>query len=390
MNPTLRKLVIGIVVLGALLLVYAAYLRLNPSQSLDMEAFEGLPAPAADRTIEAPSGKAATIGGVNILNVEQTDFLHTDETGRVDRRLGFEQLLHSQDDQWVITNPYLDLFLGDAKIRLTADRGEVQMKSAFGQLQADDARFSGNVVIRIIPSEPNDPMTVLIYLDDVAFIAEQSLFSTIGAVRFASRSAQLVGRGMELLYDASAQRLRLFSIKDLDSLRLRSDAFGSLEDVTRSDKADPADANEPEGPPAAEVATQTPQETRLAAEPNAAPESDVYECIFRRNVTITTPEQVVTARSRLVINNILWSNSKSDAADQPVDPNETDAAAPTPAVAEPNLSEPGVFDPNAAEPNEPNEPQDLPYPGPDALDTTASEAVALGDPGVPLRYRRHL
>jgi len=361
MNPKLRKFVLGAVVLGALLLVYVTYLRLDPSASHDIEVIEELEKPLAAGRIDVPGGKAGKIAGVGIHSVERTHFLHTDETGRVDRKLGFDELLQSENDQWVITNPYLDLFLTDIKVRVTADRGKVQVKTAFGELEADDAMFSGNVVIRIIPSEPNDPMTVFIYLDDVAFIAEQSLFSTIGAVRFVSRSAQLVGRGMELLYDAPAQRLQLFRIKDLDTLRLRSAAFGSLEEMTRRDEATDANEPTPEGPPT--VAAEPPED---AAAPPAS-EGDVYECIFRRNVTITTPEQVVTARDRLVIGNILWSSSKQD-DDQKVEPNEVDTSAPP---AEPNLPQPGLFDPNVFEPN------DLPYPGPDALDTTASESIAL-------------
>ncbi len=369
MNPTLRKLVIGAAVLSVLVGVYLTYLRLDPSATPEMGTIGELETPSVDGPLDLPEGTAGQIGGVGILGVEQTHFVHTDKTGRMDRKLGFEQLLHSKNDQWVITNPYLDLFLGEIKVRVTADRGEVQVKPGALGPQVDDARFEGNVVIRIVASEPNDPKTVFIYLDDVTFLAEQSLFSTIGAVRFVSRGAQLVGRGMELLYDEPAQRLRLFRIREMDSLRLRSDAFGSLEDIGQPETVADANAPVPEAPPA--VAAAPSEETAPPLDPNAAPEGDVYRCIFRRNVTITTPEQVVTARDRLVINNILWSDSKDEKGDAPADPNE--AGPPAPAV-EPNLPQPAPSDPTALEPNDANE---LPYPGPDALDTTASEAVAL-------------
>ena len=364
----LRKFVIGGAVLGVLLLVYASYLRLDPGTEIDLNAVDELGNVLSDEPLDVPTGTGGEIvAGVNLMGLEGTHFVHTDEDGRVDRKLGFDQLIHSDNDQWIMTNPYLDLFMGDVLIRVTADRGKVEAKKTLGEPQAGDAEFEGNVVIRILPSDPNDPMTAFIYLDDVAFLADQSRFSTIGAVRLVSRAAQLVGRGLELIYDAPSQRLRLFRVRQMDSLRLSSEEFESLEGL---DESKPADANEPALGAAAAVATAPVEAATPPVDPNAAPEGDIYRCIFRRNVQITTPEQVVTARDRLVINNILWADSKEEESDEPAAPAEASAPAP----AEPNQSLPGPLDPASLEPNEPD---DLPYPGPDALDTTASRVVAL-------------
>ncbi|UCD52060.1 MAG: hypothetical protein JSW27_05360 [Phycisphaerales bacterium] len=357
MNVNVRKIAIGLVVLGVLVLVYMGYLRVDESPNLGPEVLA--PEVVRDPLAEDLAGTVGQIGDVGIRKVERPRFFHTDASGNIDREFGFEELIHSEEDQWVITNPYMRLFLGDILCRVTADEGNVQLETSFGgQPVPDDATFTGNVVIRIIPSEPNDPQAVFIYLDDVAFIADQSLFTTTGAVKFVSRQAQLVGRGMELLYDESARQLRLFRIKDLDALRLRSTEFGSFSDMTRRDEA-------------AEGAETTATETAVAGapstEPNAPRPADNYECIFYRNVTITTPDQKITARDRLAIDNIMWSSSAP----------ETDDAETSDAVAGEAESPPVELTAQVSAAGEPNESESIPFPGPDALDTSPSEALVL-------------
>jgi hypothetical protein len=358
MNVNLRKIVVGLVVLGAVVAVYLGYLRVDESPNLDAETVT--PGVVRDPIVEGPAGTGGEIDGTSIDLVERPRFFHTDVNGDIDREFGFDELVRSADDAWVITNPYMRLFLGNIQCRVTADRGEVQLESSLGgQPVPDDANFEGNVVIRIIPSEPNDPQAVFIYLDDVAFIADQSLFSTTGAVKFVSRRAQLVGRGMHLLYDEPARRLNLFRIKDLDSLRLRSAEFGSLSEMTRRD-----DASEPA---ATAAATGTVAVDSPSIDPNATPTADIYECILYRNVTIASPEQKITARDRLTIDNIMWSNSRPGAnTAEKLDVPQGDAESPP---VEPETV--------ASNTTEPNEAESFPFPGPDALDTSPSEALAL-------------
>lgn len=353
MNLNVRKLVIGLAVLGAVVGGYLAYLSVDESPDLDPDAMTS--EVARDPIMQEADGGVGQIGDVGIGRVKRPRFFHTDPSGRIDREFGFEELIHSEEEAWVITNPYMRLFLGDIHCRVTADRGQVQLETSFaGQPVPDDANFTGNVVIRIVSSDPNDAQAVFIYLDDVAFIADQSLFSTSGAVKFVSRQAQLTGRGMEMLYDEPARQLRLFRIKDLDALRLRSAEFGSISDMTRRDDA------------AVEAANTSAPETASAAipvtEPNAPRPADNYECIFYRNVTIATPEHKITARDRLAIDNIMWSSSAADADD----------AEPSDAAPDETASQPVEL-----APDEPNESESVPFPGPDALDTSPSEALAL-------------
>ena len=324
----LRKAAIGCVVLGAVILAYLAYMQMGSAPVMDMRVREELLHGTEDSDSAGFGGDVGRIGEVGIGSIKQTHLFHTDETGRVDREFGFEELLHTEGDQWGITNPWMRLSLGGVNCRITADRGQLQLDTAFDRPTPDDATFTGNVVIRVTPSEPNDPMEFFIYLDDLAFIADNSMFSTTGAVKFVSRSAQLTGRGMELLYDETRSRLELFRVKDLESLRFRSQEFASLSDATSLSRTpETADANAPD------VST-----VRFVPDtPDTTEEStpDYYECVLHRNVTITTPEQYVLAKDRLVISNILWSGPKSDTPKDKAD--SASAAAVT--ATDPNADE---------------------------------------------------
>ena len=329
MNVTIRKFAVGLIALGALIGVYLLYAQTNRMLPIGADLAKTVPVPMTDVNA-APQNDVGTIAGVGVGRVEQTRFLHRNERNQVDREFGFVQLLHQQGNQWEITNPYMKLFFPTFQCTVTANRGKVQVETAFSRPMASDAFFSGNVVIHIVPSEPNDALECFIHLDDAGFLAARSLFSTEGAVRFLSRRAQLTGTGMELLYDEGRSRLELFRIFNLDSLRLRSREMGSVADLTPRRRPGNAAPSQDAAPGQMPVGKGT-----------ATPPDDRYQCIFHRNVAIEMPDRVVVAREELAIDNILWSGSKR----------------------------PDVLAKPAPDPNDPNA---APYPGPNALDTTAS------------------
>jgi len=344
MNVTIRKLVVGLLALAALIGVYLLYTRANRIPSSAADLAKTVPAPVADVNMNSLND-VGTILDVGIGRIEQTRFLHRNEQNQIDRDFGFVQLLHKQGTQWEITNPYMKLFLPTFQCVVTANRGKVQVDTAFSRPVAGDAMFSGNVVIHIIPAEPNDALECFIHLDDVGFLAASSLFSTAGPVRFLSRRAQLTGTGMELLYDEARSRLELFRIFHLDSLRFKSREVGSVADLTprrRPPEASPSSPGSSAGLPDGQALNKP---TAGGPGPTAAP-ADCYQCFFHRNVVIDMPDRVITSRDVLALDNILWSGSKKAAtsARRPVDPN----------------------DPNA-----------VPYPGPNALVTTASSHAAI-------------
>jgi hypothetical protein len=334
MNQRIRQFVIGLLALGMLLGVYWLYTRFGNAPSVVTDIAKALPESVVeDRAAGAP-GEIGTIGGVGVRRVRNTQFTHRNEHNQVDREFGFEDLLHEEGDQWEITDPYMKLFFPAFRCHVTADRGKVQVETAFGRPMANDALFSGNVVIHIIPSEPDNPWECFIHLDDVEFLAARSLFSSSGAVQFLSRSAQLTGTGMELVYDEARTRLELFRIFDLDSLRLRSSEFSELAGLSVQ--------NPPAAAPLSSDA-ETPSPVPTAVD-SGVPTPDLYQCVFRRNVVIETPDRVVRAGDVLAVNRIPWARSKT--------------SDPT-AVSESNGS------------------TRLPAPEPKALDTTASSHLAM-------------
>mgnify|MGYP006284035583 CR=1 FL=1 len=350
MDLTVRKLVVGLAALGVLIGVYIGYVHFDDASSGVLTVSPAAPVPLVEPNLAEPQQEApvGSIAGVGVGRVRQTRLVHRNESNEVDRIFGFVELLHQQGDQWAISRPYMELFFPEFHCKVTADQGTVQVETAFGTPVANDAQFSGNVVIHITPTTPDDPLECFIHLDDVEFQAEESLFTTSGTVRFLSRVAQLTGSGMELVYDASRARLELFQIFDLESLRLRSSEFG---DFGGLNPAQPA----PSSPPQAASSQPAPKPAAPRPVEPPAPEtplSELYQCVARGNVTIEMPDRVTVARDTLRITHIPRGQAEEEQETQ--EPAPQAATAGMQAAAEPNGAE------------------RLPVPGPDALDTSPS------------------
>jgi len=297
-----RKFVIGLIVLGALLALYAGYAQIVGTPPPGLSVPEPFPQPIVGTAAE-PNAQGGKIGDAEVINLRKTVFFHRDETSRRDREFGFEVFLHKQGDRWRFTNPYMKLFLPKFQCHVTADAGEVQVQSAFGQLVPNDALFQGNVVIRIVPPEPDDPRECLIYLDDVTFVAEKSLFTSPGPVRFVSRSGVLEGIGMDLVYDSLESQLSLFRIIARPSLRIHREDIALFSGDKKAAKQEQREAGEGrvEGIPASDRGSDA-RDTASAAHV-------LYECVLRDNVTIDMPELLVVAQDRLSIIDIPWTRS---------------------------------------------------------------------------------
>jgi len=341
MGLNLRKIAIGVMALGVLAGVFALYLRFNRTPPIVADEVRPTPTPVAEVNRPDPRRDVGTIQGIKVERVWQTQFIHRNESNRMDRKFGFEELLHEQGSEWEITKPYMWMYLDRFVCRVTADRGKVQLLESFGRLVPADATFIGNVVIHVLPTDPNDPWECFIHLDDVGFLAEKSMFSSAGSIRFLSRAIRLTGTGMELIYDAPRSRLDLFRVFDLDSVRIRSSEVKALAskkkgDSSTGDKRQAASA-ESAGKTASAVAAESVE---------AAAAVDAYQCVFRRNVRLEDPNGTAIARDVLAVSGIQWARPKDrESKSQPV----ADA----------------------------NEAQDVLPPSPNALNTTASSYPAL-------------
>jgi hypothetical protein len=346
MGLNLRKTIVGLTVLVVLLGVYVGYSRWGGDTPSETRA---VPLPDPNDLTPISDDQAGKIGDARIGQIKRARLIHQDAAGNVDREFGFEELSHPQGRQWQATHPFMTLYQSSFKCSVTADKGQVQTESNFDRMIPNDATFSGNVVIHIVSSDPNNAGEAFIYLDEVVFTAAKSLFSTSGPVRFVSRVAKLDGRGMELLYDEQRSRLDLFRIQNLYSLRLRSEEFDALDSSRdRSGKSLPVGQESVGGRP------ERGPESRPA--PKAAPAGSPkvpYECVLWKDVRIVMPEEVVIAEDRFSITNILWPGSKAG------EPNHTEVGAK------------GSGSKPKAEPNEPRNPIDPRNNAPDAAPSSA-------------------
>jgi hypothetical protein len=364
----MRKLLIGVVSLGVILGVYLLYSRVSESPMIETGGDGAFMVPAADGNDAAIENEMGQIGEVGLGTVQKARFITLNPTTkRLEREFGFEKLLHQAGDIWEIEKPYMNVYRPNFKCYITADKGQVQVETAVGRTTPRDATFSSNVVIHIVPEGKSSVQESFVYLDDIIFLSDRSLATTAGPVHFVSKDAQMRGTGMELIYNAQAERLEYFKIADLESLRIKSTQAAAFSTGTPPARA-PADAGAQAGtsePNAASVAGASEQVE--AARPEAPPQraGEFYKCIVSRNVLLDAPEQLIFADEKLYLSDIFWSKKSLDQSgrEDTGAANETQAGAPAAEQQSPApeaAAEPNVSAPAQAEPNEPNAPIEPP------------------------------
>jgi len=303
-----RKFLVWLISLGAVLAVYLLYSLMSKTPLYDIDSEHQLKEHPADSNVGWTSGEIGTIGDVGVGGLKGAKFLHRNNDKEVDREFGFEELLHEEKDEWEIKKPFMNIYQDSFRCYVTADRGTVRVETAVGRPTPGDAKFAGNVVIHILPQAGNTVKESFIYLDDIVFISERSLFSTAGPVKFVSQDARMLGTGLQLVYNNELERLEFLRLNRLESLRLKSSQTGFFSTAkTQAEK--PAD-----------VAAQV--QTEKLKEPAAA--DQFYKCVFKKNVIIDTPEQLVFAEDEVSINNIFWAKSSGG---KPAEPNTSSTKA---------------------------------------------------------------
>jgi len=371
----MRKLLIGIVSLGAVLGVYLFYNSLNDTPMIKPDAGAD-PMDAADGNVAALDDQMGKIGETGLGPVQKAKYITLNKTTKqVEREFGFEKLLHQARDVWEIEKPYMNVYRQNFTCYVTADKGEVQVETAVGKTTPRDATFSSNVVIHIVPEGAGSVKESFVYLDDIVFLSDRSLISTAGPVKFVSEDAQMQGTGLELIYDDQRERLEYFKITDLDSLRIKATQAAALSGGAAQAKTpdggetrmpDPnttsvtgGDVPPPVTPPPAAPPTAT-------LPPDPQKQGVLYKCIVNRNVLVDAPDQLIFADEKLYLSDILWSKNSMDQSEKP-NPGSGGGAQPAPtAVEQQNPSTEAVPEPNVAvakppaEPNEPNIPSGQP------------------------------
>lgn len=372
----MRKLLIGVVSLGAVLGVYLFYNRLNNTPMIESDAGTDLVGRAADGNVAALEDRMGKVGETGLGPVQKARYITLNKTTKqVEREFGFEKLLHQVRDIWEIEKPYMTVYRRNLTCYITADKGEVQVETAVGRTTPRDATFSSNVVIHIVPEGTGSVKESFVYLDDIVFLSDRSLISTAGPVKFVSDDAQMQGTGLELIYDDQRERLEYFKIADLDSLRIKTTQAAVLSGGAAQAGTPGGDEARIPDPNTTSVAggdVPPPVTPPPAAPPPAAPPPDpqkqgvFYKCIVNRNVLVDAPDQLIFADQKLYLGDVLWSKNSMDQSEEPKPGSAGKAqpaaaaggqqSTPAEAVSEPNVP---VAEP-PAEPNEPNMPSEQP------------------------------
>ncbi|MHC4706832.1 MAG: hypothetical protein ACYS8I_07080 [Planctomycetota bacterium] len=329
-----RKTLIGLVSLGAVLTVYLVYTSVSKTPEIDLDKGAGFTNVFTDANTGDPGGKKGTIGPIDvdkpIMNAEY--HVRNRKTKRLERVFGFEKAFHRYGQEWEAEKPYMNVYQRTFNCYITADKGYVQIESATATSQPtpQDATLIGNVVIHILPAESGSIKESHVYLDDVDFISERSLFRTAGPVTFKNEDAVMLGRGLEIVYREAAERLEYLRLIHLETISCKT---APESPASSKEAADPG----PTKPPS----RVRPTERKPAPEQK---EGEYYKCLFSKNVLVETPGELILT-NLFSINDIFWPKSSTDANET------TDTNAPDSATTPPDTG---------AEKTEPDEPSQVP------------------------------
>lgn len=317
----MRKLIIGFVSLAVVLVIFLLYSLISQTPQIDINTGAEFIDIIADSNITSPDSNIGMIGNVGVGTVQKAKYVTLNKNKQVEREFGFEKLLHEAQDIWEIQKPYLNVYQRSFKCHITADKGMVKLETAVGRSTPKDATFTGNVVVHILPEASSKLKESVVYLDELVFLSERSQLSTAGPVRFVSKEVQMLGTGMELVYNDQMERLEFFRIIDLESLRIKNGQVGLLSSgKTAADKQAEAASQEEtkqSGEPTVVIGTQEPEVIPTDTQPQVVQkQGQYYKCVFSKNVVIDTPEQLIFADERVSINDIFWSKATGDKSDK--------------------------------------------------------------------------
>ena len=331
-----RKLYVWLISAGAIFVIFLLYNLISRTPPIQIDTGETV---TESNNVEFDS-KIGKVGDVGVGTIQKAKYTHLNAQKQIDREFGFEKLLHAEGNEWEIEKPYMNIFRGNLKFLMTADEGKVQVEDAVGRATPKDATLTGNVKIHILPEKGSNIEEGFIYLNDVIFISEKSQFSTAGPVKFISANAQMFGRGMEAVYNDELDRLDYLKVIKLESLRIRQPSKAHLFSSQPSNTTGPGKQAQTDQ----QKAKETPTAERKTIEKE---NGKYYKCVFRKNVIIDSPEQLILT-DEVSINDILWPKG-SDENSESREAGSTDKIKTDAEAAEESVTS------HQGEPNEPSE-----------------------------------
>jgi len=219
-----RRISVWLVSFLAVLMIYFAYNRLSRTPPMPVSS-------KRPQIVQVPdvcdiNGKVGMVGDVGIGVAKNVRYTTLNAQKQVEREFGFEELLHQDGNEWEIEKPYYTIYRPDFKCTITGRRARVTVDVAGGKVTPKQGILTGNVTIRILPNRRGGPGEGVVYLEDVVFVADRSALSSAGQVEFVSPDAQLVGRGMELVFGGDEGQIELLRLEKLQSLNIKQKKAG--------------------------------------------------------------------------------------------------------------------------------------------------------------------
>jgi hypothetical protein len=264
------------------------------------------------------TGKIGKVGDVGVGIVKNARYTTLNAQRQVEREFGFQELLHQDGNDWEIEKPYVNIYRRSFNCTITGERAKVTVEVAGGKVTPKHGMLMGNVIIRIWPQRKKGLDETTIYLDDVAFSADKSMFSTAGPIELVSDNLKMAGTGLEIVYNGTDEQLERLQITNLQNLRMKKWSQGT---VLRS--TPDADAN---------------NQKQKSENERASKRGKFYQCTLDKNVRIETPNEQLLADA-LLINDIFVAGGSAEQDVNKSSPDEN--VAPIPAA---NRPRPAVSD----------------------------------------------
>jgi hypothetical protein len=253
------------------------------------------------------TGKVGMVGDVGVGVVKNARYTTLNAQKQVEREFGFQELLHQDGNDWEIEKPYMNIYRRSFRCVITGERAKVAVELAGGKVTPKQGMLMGNVTIRIWPRLKEETGETTIYLDDVAFAADKSMFSTAGPIELVSDNIKMTGAGMEIVYNGDDERLERLQITNLRSLRIRQWSQGTVLQSTPD-----TDAN---------------NQKQKSENEQASKKGEFYQCALDKNVRIETPNEQLLADA-LLINDIFIPSGSAEQAGKETSPDDNTAPMP--------------------------------------------------------------
>jgi hypothetical protein len=302
----------------AVLVIYFIYNRLSRTPAIVESGSRQLAEPAAD--VCDSNSKVGKVGEVGVEVVRNACYITRNAQKQVEREFGFKELLHQDGNEWEIENPYMTIIRRDFKCVLSGKRARVVVETAGSQVMPKEGLLTGDVSIRISPRRKGGFGEGVLYLDDVAFVGEKSMFSTAGLVEYVSDDVQLTGTGMELVYNSDAERLELLKIAKLQGLHIKRWSRGTVLGSTSLTTGGSGSPRQGAG-----IAEEG-REGRKAGK-----SGQEYRCVFDKNVVIETLKERLLAEV-VSINDIFVRGGGAGEGGVEAPPSEQKAEGATSAI----------------------------------------------------------